>query len=189
MLFAMAPRPVPVALAVAAATAVLAVAAPRRAHADLLHDLELEGWYGKLGVETGVAFGRDRGASPVVGGVATVVHVDDDLNWAGLQGDLLLDGNAASPAGTRWSFGPEAGHSVFGFDLSYFGEHVPGDAYHHGLQTRAKLTVGVAAVYVRAGFVIAGGDEASLEVGLQFKAPVWIRRAAHRAGVRAVASR
>ena len=63
------------------------------AAADPLAGIHLDGWYGKLGVETGVAFGAERGTSAVVGGIATLVHINDRREWVGLQGDLLADGN------------------------------------------------------------------------------------------------
>ena len=71
---------------------VVLVMTSRVAAADSLTDgLRVEGWYGKAGVETGAVFGRDRGASPLLGGVATLVHINDDLEWIGLQTDALVD--------------------------------------------------------------------------------------------------
>jgi hypothetical protein len=155
--------------------AALVAARPGFTSADPLEGLRLEGWYGKLGAETGVAFGRDRETSPLLGGVATLVHINDDLEWVGLQGDLLADGNGTSATGARWSFGPEAGVSVYGVDVGYFGARVDG-ATRHGLQVRAKLTVGLAAVYARASFSLVGADTMDVDIGIQLKAPVWIRR-------------
>ncbi len=139
------------------------------------HGLYLEGWYGKLGLETGVAFGRERGAAPLLGAVATFVRLNEHLEWYGLQGDLLVDWNGDRDAGMRWSFGPELGVAIYGIDLSYFGERTDGET-HHGFQARAKLTVGLAAVYVRGAHARGGEDESSLEVGLQLKLPVYIAR-------------
>ncbi|MEO8705026.1 MAG: hypothetical protein ABI867_33545, partial [Kofleriaceae bacterium] len=151
-------------------------AVPHVAGAEsLLEGLKLEGWYGKVGVESGVAFGRDRGASPLLGGVATLVHINDHLEWAGVQADLLVDWNGDRDAGTRWSVGPEAGVSIWGADVSYFGERLEGDV-HNGMQVRGKITVGLAAVYVRGAYAFGGSDAAVLDVGLQLKAPVFIKR-------------
>lgn len=159
---------------------VATLATPAVAAADSLpRSLALEGWYGKLGVETGVAFGRERGAAPLVGVVATVVEITDDLDWYGVSADLLVDGNGAADAGARWAIGPQLGRSIFGMEAGYFGERVAaggmGPATRHGLQVRAKLTVGVAAVYLR-GTYAPRPDETSVELGMQLKAPVWIRR-------------
>jgi len=155
--------------------AIVAVAGARAAAADPLDGLHLEGWYGKLGVESGVAFGRERGTAPLVGGVATFVHINDDREWLGFQADLLADGNGDLPTGVRWSVGPEAGVSIYGVDVSYYGERVAGDT-HHGLALRAKLTVGLAAIYGRTSFALRGSDERVFDVGLQLKLPVLIRR-------------
>jgi hypothetical protein len=160
------------------AVAAIACAVPRPAAADL-RELALAGWYGKVGLETGVVFARERGTSALLGGVATLVRIDEDLEWYGLQADLLIDGNGEGPAGARWSVGPELGRSIFGFDVGYFGQRLdrgPDAATHHGFQIRVKLTVGVAAVYVRTSYALIGADEAALDVGLQLKAPVWMRR-------------
>lgn len=146
--------------------------------ADPLAGVNLEGWYGKLGVETGVAFGEDRGTSAVVGGIATLVHINDRYEWVGLQGDLLADGNGRLEAGARWSLGPEAGVSIYGVDVSYMGRRLEG-ATQHGLQLRAKLTVGLAAVYARASYAMVGpnaNDALEVDIGLQLKAPFWIKR-------------
>jgi len=154
----------------------LLVVTSRIATADsLTKGLKLEGWYGKVGLETGVVFARERGAAPLLGGVATFVHINDDFEWAGFQADLLADWNGDRDAGARWSIGPEAGVYIYGADVSYFGERVEG-AVHHGIQVRAKLTLGLAAVYVRGAYAMRGADESSMEVGLQFKAPVLIKR-------------
>jgi hypothetical protein len=146
---------------------ILACCIPSVAAADSPTDgLHLEGWYGKIGAETGVAFG-DRGTSALLGGVATFVHINDDLEWIGLQTDLLSDGS-----GARWSFGPEAGRSIYGADFSYYGERV-GDDTHHGVQARMKLTVGLASIYVRGTLTM---EASALDVGLQLKAPVYVKR-------------
>jgi hypothetical protein len=154
---------------------VLAITHQLAAADSLTDDLAVEGWYGKVGLETGVVFGRDRGTAPLLGGVATLVHINDDLEWVGMQADVLADWNGDRDAGTRWSLGPEAGVFFYGADVSYFGERVDG-ATHHGLQIRAKLTLGYAAVYVRGAYALRGADEASLDVGLQLKVPVLVRR-------------
>jgi hypothetical protein len=151
-----------------------AVGLPSVAAADPLDGLRLEGWYGKLGVETGVAFGPERGTSPLLGGVATFVHINDQREWIGLQGDLLADGNGDRPAGARWSFGPEAGVSIYGFDGGYYGERLD-DVTRHGAQARVKLTIGIAALYARASYT-PRGDAASFDLGMQLKAPVFIKR-------------
>ncbi|MBA2543409.1 MAG: hypothetical protein H0V17_27455 [Deltaproteobacteria bacterium] len=148
---------------------------PAIATADPLAGIHLEGWYLKLGAESGVAFARERGASPLVGGVMTFVHINDDREWVGLQGDLLADGNGELSTGARWSFGPEAGVSIYGVDVGYFGERVAG-ATHHGMTVRAKLTVGLAAVYARASFSVVGADETTVDLGIQLKAPIWMKR-------------
>ena len=41
---------------------------------------------------------------------------------------------------------------------------------------RAKLTVGVAAIYLRTAHAMVGADETSLDVGIQLKAPVFMKR-------------
>ncbi len=156
------------------------------AAADPLTGVNLEGWYGKLGVETGVAFGAERGTSPVVGGIATLVHINDRREWIGLQGDLLADGNGARGTSARWSIGPEAGVSIYGVDVSYMGRRLDG-ATQHGMALRAKLTVGVAAVYARASYSLVGADEMEVDLGIQLKAPLWIKR--RRRGATAVAAR
>jgi len=149
--------------------------------------LYLDGWYGKVGLESGVVFARERGAAPTLGGAATLVHLNDQLEWYGLQADLLVDWNGDRPAGARWSLGPEFGVSLYGIDLSYFGEQT-GGGLHHGLQVRAKLTIGLAAVYLRGASTLAGApgeDETSVEAGLQLKLPVYIGR--HRRSMRGAA--
>jgi hypothetical protein len=142
---------------------------------SLVDGLDLEGWYGKLGVETAVAFGPDRGTAPLLGGVGTLVHINDHLEWVGFQSDVLVDWNGDRPAGTRWSVGPEAGVALWGADVSYFGQRTAGDN-QHGLQVRGKLTAGLAAVYVRGAMVFDGDAATVIDVGLQLKAPVWIKR-------------
>lgn len=157
--------------------------APRIASADLIRDLRLEGTYAKVGVETGVAFGGNREASPLAGVCATLVHMNDDLEWAGIQADFVVDWNGDEKAGGRWSIGPEAGVSIYGVDLSYFGRRIDMGT-HHGLQIRAKLTVGVAAVYFRAAHTLVGADETTFDIGLQVKTPVWARRKHARVAAR-----
>lgn len=173
----------PAALALAACAC--ALAAPRPAAADdRFRGLYLDGWYGKVGLESGAVFARERGASPVLGGAATLVRMNDHLEWYGLQADLLADWNGPLPAGARWSFGPELGVAIYGVDLSYFGERTAGET-HHGFQARAKLTIGLAALYLRGAYTLAGAageDESSLEAGLQLKLPVYIAR--HRRSLR-----
>ncbi len=158
----------------------------RIAAGDPLAGVHLEGWYGKLGVESGVAFGDGRGTSAVVGGIATLVHINDDREWVGLQGDLLADGNGELAAGARWSLGPEAGVSIYGVDVSYMGRRLEG-VTQHGMQVRAKLTVGLAAVYARASYALVNGKGMDVDIGLQLKAPFWIKRP--RRGAPAVAAR
>ena len=116
----------------------LAVLGAGHAAADPLAGVNLEGWYGKLGVESGVAFGAERGTSAVVGGVATLVHINDRREWIGLQGDLLADGNGRLEAGARWSIGPEAGVSIYGVDVSYMGRRLDG-ATQHGMALRRDI--------------------------------------------------
>lgn len=157
--------------------------------ADPLAGVNLEGWYGKLGVESGVAFGAERGTSAVVGGIATLVHINERREWVGLQGDLLADGNGQLEAGARWSLGPEAGVSIYGVDVSYMGRRQT-NTTQHGMQVRAKLTVGLAAVYARASYAMTGPgarDAMEVDIGLQLKAPFWIKRP--RRGAPAVAAR
>jgi hypothetical protein len=153
---------------------------PRVASADPLEGIKLEGWYGKLGLESGVVFARERGPSPLLGGVATFVKANNSFEWMGVQADLLADWNGDRNTGARWSLGPEAGVYIFGTDISYFGERVDGET-HHGLQVRAKLTVGVVALYARVAYSMTGADESSADVGMQLKVPVLIRRPKHRA--------
>jgi hypothetical protein len=179
------------ALSLAACAGVLAAPRPAAADTERFRGLYLEGWYGKVGLESGVVFARERGAAPTLGGAATLVHMNDHLEWYGLQGDLLVDWNGDRPAGARWSLGPEFGVSLYGVDLSYFGEQADREI-HHGFQARAKLTVGLAAVYLRGAYTLAGAsgeDESSLEAGLQLKLPVYMAR--HRRSLRSagIASR
>jgi hypothetical protein len=155
-------------------SAVVLIAVPRTASAEL-PDLKLEGYYGKLGVQTGYAFSRERGSSPHVGVVGTFVHINEHLEWYGFQSDFTIDWNGDQKAGGRWSFGPEAGVAIYGVDLSYFGQRVD-DGFQHGMQIRAKLTVGVAAIYLRTSHALVGADETSFDVGLQLKKPVFVRR-------------
>ncbi len=158
---------------------VVAASASSPASAGTLDGIKLDGWYGKVGLETGVVFARERGTAPLLGGVVTFVKANNAFEWMGLQADLLADWNGNHDAGARWSFGPEAGVYFYGADVSYFGERVDGET-HHGLQVRAKLTVGVVALYARAAYAMTGTDESSMDVGMQLKAPVLIKRPKRR---------
>ncbi len=156
-----------------AAVVVLVVALASRAHADPTVKFSIEGWYAKLGVELGSAFVRDRGAGFVGGGVATLVHLDDDSRWYGLQLDVLSDSNGDADTGTRFSFGPEAGYKLVGGSVGLFGERVAGDT-RYGIDAMGKLTVGLIALYVRAAHVTTSDvDPTSVEVGVQLKMLVW----------------
>jgi hypothetical protein len=184
--------------------AILMTATP--AAADLLPWPALEGWYGKVGVETGAVVARtgadDRGAAPLLGMVGTWVHINEHAEWVGIQGDFLLDWGGAARLGTRWSFGPELGVSVYGLDVGYHGER-DDTGTRHGIQVRAKVTVGVAAIYVRSAFTAPArslhpapgaaddggrgggrfgrvGAGSSIDVGLQLKLPALVRRARRR---------
>jgi len=168
------------------AVAVAVCAYSRPAAAERYRGLHLEGWYGKVGLETGAVFARERAASPLLGAVATLVRMNDHLEWFGLQADLLADWNGDRDAGGRWSFGPEAGVALYGVDVSYFGERVDGQT-RHGFQARAKLTVGLAAVYLRGAYALSGVEASSLDVGLQLKLPVFISR--NRKSMRAAGPR
>ena len=156
---------------------VLALVTPAAtARADSLVDaLRLEGWYGKLGVESGVVFARERDAAPLLGAAATFVHSNNNNEWMGLQADLLADWNGDRDTGLRWSLGPEAGVLVYGADVGYFGERVDGEN-RHGMQVRTKLTVGLAALYVRAAFTVTPVETRSFDAGIQLKLPVYIKR-------------
>ncbi|MBS1123597.1 MAG: hypothetical protein H6Q90_5825 [Deltaproteobacteria bacterium] len=151
----------------------------RQASAGVLDGIKLDGWYGKVGLESGIVFARERGSSPLLGGVATLVKANDQFEWTGFQADLLADWNGDRATGARWSFGPEAGVYFYGADVSYFGERVDGET-HHGLQVRAKLTVGLVALYVRGAYALRGADESSMDIGMQLKAPVLIKRPKRR---------
>jgi hypothetical protein len=153
--------------------ALCALSAP--AGAERFRSLHLEGWYGKVGLETGAVFARERPAAPLLGAVATMVRMNDHLEWFGVQADLLADWNGDRSAGARWSIGPEAGVAVYGMDVSYFGERVDGDT-RHGFQVRTKLTVGLVAVYIRGAYALSGPEASSLDAGLQLKLPVFIAR-------------
>ena len=158
------------------ALVVIALLTPGAARADsLVSALRLEGWYGKLGVESGVVFARERDAAPLLGGTATFVHSNNYNEWFGLQADLLADWNGARDAGARWSVGPEAGVLFYGVDVSYFGERVD-EQNRHGMQVRAKLTVGLAALYVRGAYTVTPVESSSIDVGLQLKLPVYMKR-------------
>jgi hypothetical protein len=163
------------ALPVTLVIAMTCLATREAAADDLLEALHLEGWYGKVGVESGVAFGRDRGTSPTLGGVATFVHANNRMEWWGAQADLLADWNGDRDTGMRWSVGPELGVFIVGTDVSYFGERIDG-ATRHGMQVRLKLTTGIAALYLRGTQLWNGDDAKSLEIGIQIKAPVLIKR-------------
>lgn len=159
---------------------VVVLCGSRVASADPFEGIKLDGWYGKVGLETGVVFARERASSPLLGGVATLVKANDHFEWIGLQGDLLADWNGDRDAGARWSFGPELGVYIFGADVGYFGERLDG-VTHNGMQVRAKLTVGLVALYIRGAYTMTGGvDESSMDVGLQLKAPVMIKRPKRR---------
>ncbi|MCW5804523.1 MAG: hypothetical protein KIT31_19285 [Deltaproteobacteria bacterium] len=173
----------------AAVLASFAFAGHRDARADsLVSALRLEGTYLKVGLETGVVFNRERERAPLLGGVVTLVRANNDYEWYGLQADLLADGNGARDAGARWSLGPEAGVSVFGADVSYCGERLDG-ATRHGLAVRTKLTVGVVAVYARGSYLWSGADAASIDVGVQLKLPVLMKRPRRAYAGEAVARR
>jgi hypothetical protein len=137
--------------------------------------MRLEGTYLKLGVETGMAFNRERERGVLFGGVMTLVKANNQYEWYGLQADALVDGNGDSPTGARWSLGPEAGVSVFGADVSYCGERFDGET-RHGIAVRTKLTVGVVALYARGSFLFSGPDSASIDIGIQLKLPVLMKR-------------
>lgn len=149
--------------------------AARPAAAERLRGLHLAGWYGKIGLETGAVFARERDASPLLGATATFVRMNDDLEWMGLQADLLADWNGDRDAGARWSVGPEVGVALYGVDVGYFGERVDGET-RHGVAVRAKLTVGLAAVYVRGAYALSSTEASSVDVGLQLKLPVIMAR-------------
>jgi hypothetical protein len=167
-------RPLVLAAAAVTVTGTL-LAAPRPAAAERFRGLYLEGWYGKVGLETGAVFARERPASPLLGATATFVRMNDHLEWFGLQADLLADWNGDRDAGARWSLGPEVGVAIYGVDVSYFGERLDG-ATRHGFQVRAKLTVGLAALYVRGAYALSGAEASSVDVGLQVKLPVFVSR-------------
>jgi hypothetical protein len=159
------------------------------AHADtLIEALRLEGTYLKVGVETGVVFGRERERAPLLGGVVTLVRANNHYEWYGLQADLLADWNGSRDAGARWSFGPEAGISVFGADVSYFGERLDGST-RHGMAVRTKITAGLVAIYARGAYLWSGADAASIDVGLQLKLPVVMKRPRRAYAGEAVARR
>jgi hypothetical protein len=126
----------------------------------------------KLGVEAGGAAGRDRGAGVVAGAIATLIYISPSLTWFGGQADLLVDSNGDADAGARWSIGPEVGHLFVGGDISYIGERVAGET-HHGIAIRPKLTIGIAAVYLRYARM-SGDDGTSVEAGVQLKLPLKI---------------
>lgn len=164
-------------------------AAPRLASADSLLDaIHLEGWYAKVGVESGIAFARERGTSPTLGGALTVVHANNSLEWFGIQADVLADWNGDRDTGMRWSAGPEAGVFIVGSDVSYFGERVDGQI-RHGMQVRVKLTTGIAALYLRGAQLWSGDDATSIEIGMQLKLPVLIKRHRRTYAGEAVATR
>lgn len=159
-------------LAAALLVVPLFLARPARADAEESSILDAgDGWYGKLGVQIGTPFARDRGTGLVVGGVFTAVWLKD-MRWYGVQADLMMDTNGDASTGARWSLGPEIGDGVVGGDISYFGERIDGDT-RHGVAVRGKLTIGFLAVYLRYGHVFADGDTESVEAGLQIKFPLF----------------
>ncbi len=152
--------------AVVAALALTTAAATARA--DDHGSWSITGTYFKFGVEAGDAFARDRGNDLFAGPVLSIVHINDDLLWYGLQTDVIVDGNGDADAGIRWSFGPELGKVLFGGDLSYTGERVSGTTYH-GLAGRVKLTVGLAALFLRYSYLFDSPDANVVDVGIQLK--------------------
>lgn len=164
-------------------------AVPREAAADsLLDSIRLEGWYAKVGIESGIAFARERGTSPTLGGALTIVHANNSLEWFGVQADVLADWNGDRDTGMRWSVGPEAGVFIVGSDVSYFGERLDGQI-RHGMQVRVKLTTGIAALYLRGAQLWNGDDATSIEIGMQIKLPVLIKRHRRAYAGEAVAKR
>jgi len=141
------------------------------AHADG-GDFHVAGNVGKVGLYTGGVFARDRGAGFLFGGVATFVHLDDDLKWVGIQADVGLDTNGHVDTGLRWTLGPEAGYAVFGGQAGYFGERVNGDT-RAGMFGGIKITVGFVALYLRGTKILSSrDDDVGIEIGVQGKYPV-----------------
>ena len=92
-------------------------------------------------------------------------------------------------AGARWSLGPEAGVSIYGVDVSYMGRRQTGET-QHGLQVsreaHRRTRRGLRACELRDDRPGAR-DAMEVDIGLQLKAPFWIKRP--RRGAPAVAAR
>jgi hypothetical protein len=145
---------------------------PASAHAEK-GDFKVAGWYGKAGGMLGTVLARDRGTGFVIGGVATLVHLDSDYRWYGAQVDLALDTNGDAPMGGRWTIGPEAGTALFGALAGYYGEHVDGET-RHGVFGGVKVTIGFLAAYARVTHVVTSDtDPTAVDLGLQIKTLVW----------------
>jgi hypothetical protein len=129
----------------------------------------IEGWYAKAGGFFGAAAARDRGTAPVLGAVATVVHLDEEARWFGLQADVGIDWNGKADAGPRYTLGPEAGWTIVGATAGFFGEHVEGDL-RSGVFVGGKLTIGFLAAYIRYTDVTSkDSDAGAVEFGIQVK--------------------
>ena len=135
-------------------------------------DFRLDGWYPMGGLSIGGAMARDRGKGFVMGGVLSVVHLDDDLAWYGVEANLAMDTNGSGPTGARYSVGPEVGSYFFGVQAGYFGERLDGET-RHGIEGTFKLTVGVIGFYARVSHVTSSdADPNSVELGMQVKSPL-----------------
>lgn len=135
----------------------------------------------KVGAEAAIGSATGRGTSLMFGAAATYTHINHDLIWYGIQadvladwnGDLLLPSERSSPVALspRWTVGPQLGIAIIGGDVSYYGQAFDGVVFH-GAAVRLKLTIGVAALYVRYGY-LPEADHHSFDFGAQLKFPIY----------------
>jgi hypothetical protein len=148
------------------------VAAPSWAHADAFPHLA-PGWYLPVGVNVGVAVQEGGGEGFVLGGEASIVHIDfSTWLWYGAYVDTVGDFGRDS---MRLSFGPELGCGPVGFDVGYLGE-VRDGAWGHGFQLRIVVSMSLVSLYGRWGRLHGPARENDFgEAGLLFKFPVAVK--------------
>jgi len=150
----------------------VACSIPSIAHADAGPKIE-SGLYLPIGVTIGGAFGDDRSGGLVIGGEASLAYLHASSGfWGGLYGDALYD---TGISGARYTFGPEVGVSIFGFDGGLAVQKANGKT-EWGWTGRALVTFSILAGYIRlAHFSNAEISPGQIEVGILFKlpAPLW----------------
>jgi hypothetical protein len=125
----------------------------------------------KVGVEGAIGNATGRGWTLLLGPAATYTHINRSLWWYGMQADVLGDFSGGTAISPRWTIGPQFGLAVLGGDLSYYGQAFDGLVFH-GAAIRLKLTIGVAALYVRYGHLPEAGHH-SFDFGAQLKLPIF----------------